>query len=382
MPSNWLRLLALASLASCVLLLLPVALAQDVPAIEEFKLPAGMTSIDAMCLDGQGDVWLAQSSPAVLYKFDSSAKAFERHEIPASGDTMLRGMSAEGSTYVWMADQAGQKIYGYDIARNKFYNFTFPSGLKLDPADVVSDGTYLWIASNMELGRLDINSNFLKDYYVDKYSANLADLARDRVGNVWFVEYSTGKIGGYVKMNDQVLLFPIPTTDAAPTTLGIDSQGRLWFIESGPNKLGVFDTSLYSFEEFDLPVLDGVQVNPKRIAIDGNDNIWLTDLAHDRIVKYYPANGAFVPIGLNASKAYPTFIEADNDNIWFFESGTGTLARLQSDPMYGLTATPTPTAMPTAEASTSATPTAKTTPGFELLAGLAALAIVVKKLSR
>jgi streptogramin lyase len=341
---------------------------------DEFKLPNG-TSVDAMCLDSNGNVWLAQSSPATLYKLDPSG-AFQKHDIPAEKDAMIKGMSSEDGDYIWMADQGGQKIYGYDIGKNKFYNFTFP--LKLDPSDVVAQDHYLWVACNMELGRLDIDTNFLKDYYVDKYTADLADLVLDRVGNVWFVEYSSGKIGGYYRLNDQLQIFPIPTADASPTCLDIDPQGRLWFIESGPNKLGMFDTGMISFREFDMPALDGKQVSPKRIAVDGDGNVWLTDTPHDRVVKYYPSKDAFVPIGLNGSKVYPTFIEADGNTLWVVESGSGTLARIQADPLYGLNPTPTPTVIPTP----SATPTPKPSPGPGSLMALLALAVVAKKAIR
>lgn len=377
MPSNALKITALASLVLFVLMLSPLAEAQEAPSIEEFKLPNGTTSIDAMCLDSNGNVWLAQGSPAVLYRFDPSAGMFQRHEIPAEKDAMIKGMSAEGTDYIWIADQSGQKIYGYDVCENQFYNFTFP--VRLDPSDVIARDHYLWVACNMELGRLDIDTNFLKDYYVDKYTANLADLAVDRMGNVWFVEYSSGKVGGYYRLDDRLQIFPIPTADAAPTCLGIDPHGRLWFIESGPNKLGMFDTGMSSFKEFDVPALDGKQVSPKRIAVDGDGNVWLTDTPHDRVVKYYPSKDAFVPIGLNGSKVYPTFIEADGNDIWVVESGTGNLARLRADSLYGLNPTPTPTVKP---AEPSATPTPKPSPGFELLAVLAVLAIVAKKASR
>lgn len=374
MPSNTLRMTALAALTLFIMLLLPSAAAQGTPAIDEFKLPNGTTYIDAMCLDSNGNVWLAQSSPAVLYRFDPSTGTFQRHEIPAEEDVMIKGMSAEGSDYIWMADQWGQKIYGYDVNKNKFYTFTFP--VKLYPSDVIAQDHYLWVACNMELGRLDMDTNSLKDYYVDKYTADLADLAMDRVGNVWFVEYSSGKVAGYYRMDDQLQIFPIPTADSAPTCLGIDPQGRLWFIESGPNKLGMFDTSMNSFKELDMPVLDGTQVNPKRIAVDSDGNVWLTDTPHNRVVKYYPSKNAFVPISLNGSKVYPTFIEADNNYIWTVESGTGNLARLQADPLYGLTPTPTPTAKPTE--APSATPTPKPTPGFELLLVLGAFYIMAR----
>jgi len=369
------KLATLTLLSLFLIMLMPVVAAQSAPSIEEFKYPNG-TTIDAMCVDSHGNVWLAESSPAYLFKLDSMTGNFSRYVIPTGGDTMFAGMSAEGSAYIWMADESGQQIIGYDVSKNKFYNFTFP--LKLNPMDVIAQDNYLWVACNMELGRIDMDTNELKDFYVDRYDASLADLAMDRTGNIWFVEYSSGKVGGYSRMDDRVHIFPIPAADSKPTCLGIDSQGRLWFLESATNKLGMFDTSLNSFKEIDLPRLDGKQVYGKRLAVDADDNVWLTDTANGRVIKYYTAKDVFVPVSLSGSKYYPTFIEADGNTIWVVESGATSLAKIRADPLYGLEATPTPTAAPTE--APSATPTPKPSPGFEALAVLGAVCIAGKSL--
>jgi streptogramin lyase len=181
-------------------------------------------------------------------------------------------------------------------------------------------------------------------------------------------------------MDDMVHIFPIPTADSRPTCLDIDTQGRVWFLESATNKLGMFDTNLNTFKEYDLPVLDGAKVGAKRLVVDADDNLWLTDIANGRVVKYYTSKEVFVPVSLNGSKYYPTFIEADGNSIWVVESGVNSLAKIRADPLYGLDATPTPTAIPTA--TQGATPTPKPSPGMEILAALAALAIVAKRSSR
>jgi streptogramin lyase len=369
------RLTALAIVSLFVLILIPVATAQGTPSVEEYKLPNG-TAVDAMCVDSRGNVWLARSSPATLYRVDPAAGTYDAYKMSLEGDTLFRGMSAEGSSYIWIADEGGQRIVGYDVGKDKFYNFTFP--LDLNPTDVIAQDNYLWVACNMELGRVNMDTNEMKDYYVDRYDASLADIAMDRMGNVWFVEYSAGKVGGYSRMDDRVHIFPIPTADSKPTCLGIDSQGRLWFLESASNKLGMFDTSLNTFKEIDLPKLDESQVYAKRLAVDSDDNVWLTDTANGRVIKYYTAEGVFVSISLNGTKNYPTLIEADGNTIWAVESGTSSLAKIRADPLYGLDATPTPTATPSP--TPSATPTPKPTPGFEIVAAMGAMYAVASKL--
>lgn len=384
MSSKALWFSAIAMLA-ILIMLLPQAAAQNTLSIEDHGLPNGSTSIDAMAIDSSGNVWLAQSSPAILYQYDALSGAFVKHPIPTDYDVTIMGMSAEDGKYIWMAAQPTDQtksdlIIGYDIGLNKFYNFTLP--LKLDPTDVIAAEPYLWVGCNMELGRINIDTNFMDDYYVDKYDAGISDIATDRLGNVWFVEYASDKVGGYYKTNDALQLFPIPTAGAKATYLAVDSRSKLWFIESGPNKLGMFDTNQNSFNEIDMPVLDGLQAYPKRIAVDDDDNIWLTDLANNRLIKYYPPKNVFVPIALNGSKLYPNLIGVDNGNVWFVESGPNTLVKLHADSLYGLNPTPTPTATPTKAPNSTSSPTPKPSPGFEMLAALVILAFVARKITR
>ena len=393
MLSRALSITLLAGLALCLLVVLPQAAAQSATSINEYPLPNGATSIDAMAIDSSGNIWMAQSSPAVLYEYVVSENLFKSHPIPTNTQAMIRGMSVYGNSYVWMADGGADQIIGYDIANNKFYNFTFPPPLQLDVSSVVSDGSNLWVGCNMELGQIGIYTDNLTDHYVDSYTADISDLAMDRQGNIWFVEANSGMVGGYYVGADKPLLFPIPTSASEPTFCALDSQGRLWFIESAVNQLGMFDTNLKTFKEIPMPVIDGKQVVAKQLAVDSDDNVWISDLANDRLIKYYPLKNVFVPVYLNGSKVYPNLIENDNDQIWFIESGKAALAEIQTDSLFGLTPTATPkpaastnaTAVPTGTATPTAKPTPKPSPGFGIGAGLVALAallVIAKKASR
>jgi len=384
MLSKALLLILLAALALFLVAGLPTATAQSTPTIEVYPLPPGATSIDAMTIDSSGNIWMAQSTPAMLYEYSVSSNVFQSHVIPTNAQAMIRGISAYGNSFIWIADAGGNQVVGYDVAKNKFYNFTFP--LQLDVSSVISDGTYLWVGCNMELGQVGIYTSNMTDHYIDNYNADIAALAMDRQGNIWFVESNSGKVGGYYSATGQVRIFPIPTANSDPTCLAVDSQGRMWFVESAVNQLGMFDTNQNSFQEIPLPVIDGKQVIAKQLTVDSDNNVWITDLPNNRVIKYYPQKNVFVPIALNGSKVYPNFIVNNNDKIWFSEGGNISLASLQVDPLYGLTATPTPvptvqpTAVPTNRAT--ATPAPTRTPGFGIVAALIAIVIIAKRVSR
>jgi streptogramin lyase len=182
-------------------------------------------------------------------------------------------------------------------------------------------------------------------------------------------------------LRDDSAEYAIPTSNSYPTCLDIDSQKRLWFVESQPNKLGMFDTASNSFREFPTPTIDGLRSTLNRIAVDGDDNVWLTDTANGRLIKYYPAKNVSVPVYVGDKKSYPTFLSIDNDgNIWVVESGDKKLAKVNADSLYGLSGMPTLTLKPTptpAATNQTATATAKPSPGFEYVAGVLALLIAL-----
>lgn len=365
-----------------------VSFALSAPTIQEYDLSPNVTVIDAMALDGAGNVWMVDTGAATLYKFNVTSVAMEEHALPSVSGSRYTGMSVDGSGIVWMADKGANRILGYDETNNKYYTYAFPKNLQLEPAAVLRSDHYLWVAMNMEIGRLDITdpSVPLTDYYVYSHVANLYDLKMDGAGNVWFVEYNAGKVGGYYSLRDDTAEYSIPTNASYPTCLDIDSQKRLWFVESQPNKLGMFDTTTNGFREFQAPVIDGLQSSLNRIAVDGDDNVWLTDTANGRLIKYYPAKNISVPVYIGSKKSYPTFLSIDSDgNIWVVESGAKKLVKVNADSLYGLSGTVTPsvkpTAAPTAGNQTS-TATAKPSPGFEAVAGMSALLAAICLMQR
>ena len=340
MPS---RLVTAAAIGALVLLIFvsfsSVSFAVSAPTVQEYDLSPNVTVIDAMALDGAGNVWLVDTGAATLYKFNVTSYTMEEHSLPSVSGSRYTGMSVDDTGIVWMADKGANRILGYDEANNKYYRYDFPQDLQLEPAAVLRSDHYLWVAMNMEIGRLDITDPTvpLTDYYVYSHVADLSDIKMDGAGNVWFVEYNAGKLGGYLSSRDDSIEYAIPTSNSYPTTLDIDSLKRVWFVESQPNKLGMFDTTTNGFREFPAPVIDGLQTSLNRIAVDNDDNVWLTDTANGRLIKYYPAKNVSVPVYIGDMKSYPTFLAIDNkDTIWVVESGDKKLAKVNADSLYGL----------------------------------------------
>lgn len=346
--------------------------------IDEFRLPENAAMIDAMAIDQSGSIWLADSTAQVLYKFEPSSGSFDFHSMQSLEGARITGMSIDDSGIVWIADYDGNRVaYFSEADNNSWGSYKFP--VTINPSHAVYSNGYLWIAGKEELGKLDLETNFLTDKWVSKRDSHLVSLCPDPYGNIWFVEYSVGKVGGYYLRFNDIGEKDIPTENSYPTCAAIDSKGRLWFIESGPtpDKLGMFDTMTEQFEEYDMPEIDGRNVSGHRIAIDKYDNVWFTDVMGSRLIKFIPDNKTFVQVRTDNGNSMPTLVSVDkNGDIWFVESKTKMLSRLHADPSYGLNPTPVPEATDMSTPGSS-TPMPGQSPGFEAVPMLMAFALAV-----
>lgn len=332
-----------------------------------YPLPADSTGASAMALDSDGNVWLIQDSPPVLYKLVKENMTFSRYSLKGFEGAGFTGLSVDESGRVWFADMKGNRVGAYTEADNHTATFDFPGPMA--PSSVICRGHYLWIGAKEEVGELDLNTGEFYDHFVYKMDSYLYDIHFDRMGNVWFVENYANKVGVYFRTYDRVSEFPIPTEDSYPTCLDIDSQGRLWFVESAPNKIGMYHTELFNFSEVNLTPVDGKMPTISRIAVAG-DGVWVTDMKHGRLLKYYPEEQRFAAAELGNGTT-PTLIQAEWDkSLWVYETGNKRVSHVVLSPEFGVptpapepTATPTPTAIP----APTPLPTPTSAPGSHLV---------------
>ena len=76
-------------------------------------------------------------------------------------------------------------------------------------------------------------------------------IALDADGNVSFTELlKTGKIGKVDAKTLQVTKYVIPTANARPRRIQVDTDGMVWFAEFDAGKMGRFDPKTETFKEY------------------------------------------------------------------------------------------------------------------------------------
>ncbi|MDH5658048.1 MAG: CopD family protein [Nitrosopumilus sp.] len=112
----------------------------------------------------------------------------------------------------------------------------------------------------------------------------------------------------------------------ATTFLTQDSKGRIWFTDTPRNQIGFIDMESKQITTRTIPKLDPLisENTPLFIKSDFDDNIWITVVNKDKILKYLPDLDKFEEIVLPGKESLPFALTVDKDGkIWYSTTGAG-----------------------------------------------------------
>ena len=151
--------------------------------------------------------------------------------------------------------------------------------------------------------------------------------------NIWFVETASTASGGDrigdMTVGGQLLNeFPIPTVDSGPTDLGVGPDCNIWFSEYSAGKVGRVNAAGH-FDEFSV----GGGSAPCGIGAGPDGNVWAALCFGETLDVFNPATFPAAPSLLHA---YPTgavnpsqpTAGFDKASVWFAELGSTKLGRM------------------------------------------------------
>ena len=92
-------------------------------------------------------------------------------------------------------------------------------------------------------------------------------------------------IGRLVPKTGDIKLVNVPTPNALPYGIAVNSDGIPYFAEFGTNKLASIDPKTMEIHEYPLP---NAGSRPRRIAITSDGAIWYTDYARGYLGRFDP----------------------------------------------------------------------------------------------
>ena len=154
----------------------------------------------------------------------------------------------------------------------------------------------------------------------DKEAEDPHTLVFDNAGHIWFTVQHGNFIGRLTMQTGKIQLIKIPTPNARPYGIRVDSKGRPWIVLFGSYKLAMVNPHSMQLEEYELP---NINSRPRRLAITSDDKIWYVDYAEGFLGSFEPKTKKFNQWPLPGGKdSYPYAMAVDDkDNLWMVETG-------------------------------------------------------------
>lgn len=265
--------------------------------------------------------WLtAPASPGKERRFRPCLESLENRDVPsASVSEFSIPTSSSGAVDIaigsdgnaWFAEHNGHKI-----------SRITPSGTITEYAitgDVVDlwtgQGDDLWfteMSANL-VGKINTSTGQVTEYSAPTNNAGPNGITLGADGNMWFAEYTAGKIG-VIASAGTITEY---TVGGNPTDLALGSDGNVWFTSYNTNQVGKITTS-GTATWYSAPSGSG----PAGIAAGADGNLWVTEHNTGKIAKVTTA-GSFTEYAIPTSGSAPWAINAGpNGTLWFAESGT------------------------------------------------------------
>ncbi len=234
---------------------------------------------------------------------------------------------------LWFTEQLANKLGRLDPATGAIREFPLktpnsgPHGLVAD-----RDGN-IWYTGNYAglIGKLDPRTGAVTEYKMpDPLASDPHTPVFDAQGILWFTVQGGNMVGRLDPQSGKIDLKKVPTKDASPYGMGINSKGIPFFCEFGSNKIAKIDPKTMEIAEFTLP--EGTR--PRRMAIAADDKVYFTDFEQGHLGRLDPATGAVKmwasPGGPNSSP-YGMTITPDG-MVWYSEAGVNPNTIVRFDP--------------------------------------------------
>ncbi len=234
---------------------------------------------------------------------------------------------------LWFTEQIVSKLGRLDPATGHFKEYPL-KGQNDGPHGLVADREgNIWYTGNFaaHIGKLDPRSGEVTQYKMPNDKAEDPHTAVfDAQGMLWFTVQVGNMVGRLEPKTGKIELKLVPTKEARPYGIQINSKGVPFFCEFGTNKMAKINPKTMEITEY--PLAEGVR--PRRLAIAADDNVYFTDYQNGNLGRFNPASGAakmWPSPGGSGAAPYGITITPDG-MVWYSESGVTPNTVVRFDP--------------------------------------------------
>jgi virginiamycin B lyase len=221
-----------------------------------------------LAVDSNGAAWVTDPSKIAITRIaaDGTTESFPLGTPVAR----LARLAVAPDGAVWFAESTAFSITRLKDGQLKRHEFKSlrggPYGVAVGP-----DGT-VWgtLQSGNQLLRI-APSGEMSEYDLPTPSAAPTDVAVDKQGGVWVVEFSANKIAHFV--DGKFTEYPLPQDKAAPSGITVAPDGSVWFGVLRGASLGRLQSGQMTFS-----ALPRDNARPYSVTADASGNVWYADI--------------------------------------------------------------------------------------------------------
>jgi virginiamycin B lyase len=150
-------------------------------------------------------------------------------------------------------------------------------------------------------------------------------------GNLWFTATAANAVGRIAPGGS---ISQLSMTPPAPLGIVRGPQGAVWFVASSGSLGYVVAAGPGSSVPVTMPIPNGANGSPRRIAVGSDGNLWFTLFSTNMIGTYNPADGGFVEYPVPTANSEPDGITAGppgDGNVWFTEEAGDKIGAMAPD---------------------------------------------------
>jgi streptogramin lyase len=287
----------------------------------------GLDEPDRVAIDGQGNVWTANSDGNSVSEFTNLGAVVANYTSANYGGLIEPvGVAIDGAGNGWISDFVVAAVTeisstGVALSGSTGNGAISPSTLN-DPNAIAMDASgNAWVADELSQNIVKVSNNGSNVYSFTKYSGSgMSDpfgIAIDGAGNVWTANYGSNRV---VEMNSSGTVisgsgYTNGGTVNEPYDIAIDSAGNA-FAPNRNNTLTILNNSGVAVGT--SPFSGGGLSLPNDIALDGAGNAWISNY-NNRISEFTNAGVAISPstgYATSGSVNYEGIAVDGSGNVW------------------------------------------------------------------
>ncbi len=306
---------------------------EEEPGFQEFPMPTGNSYPAQIALDLTNQVaWISERDGNKIAQFDLQTRTWgQEYTIPTAGSQPW-GLAVDGQGNVWFAETTGNKIGKLDRATGKIIEYDVPTPNSQPWAVAIGDDGSVWFTerSGNKIGRLVPDTGQFSEY--DLLTPGSQPVGIDTQGiYVWFTMTAVNKLGRLRASDGRIIEFTPPTPNSAPQEVVLNPRGKPWFSLKQGNKLLFIDIETHGlYTEFPVPTSGS---EPFGLAIDGDVAIWFTERAGNKLGSF-TGSGWMRDYPLPTANSSPTDVAVDSVGCaWYSAPGSNRIGQFCAPPV-------------------------------------------------